>query len=236
MTTGDSIESLFPNSEYTDPSPTTETIPHDWLAPLPTTEEIRRRRHTDVSLYPRYNYWGLSAATGDAECTAAPSRIPDWVLPHAETHLLFEAGHGTAPDLIYARGVPYTPSPKSQPDLLRQKQCTFILVEIGFCRDLGCDVKIDKKTEKFSPLIAALRRYWGRVDFIAFPIGHADTTITRTLDNLSTVRPTVERSRASRGASSPATDHNARTHDYSLFKSMIDSLTYLAQSCLLGNF
>jgi hypothetical protein len=49
MTIGDSIESLSPTSEDTDPSPTTETIQHDWFAPLPTTEEIRRRRHTDVS-------------------------------------------------------------------------------------------------------------------------------------------------------------------------------------------
>ena len=39
MTTRDSIESLSSTSEDTDLSPTTETIPHDWLAPLPTTEE-----------------------------------------------------------------------------------------------------------------------------------------------------------------------------------------------------
>ena len=119
-----------------------------------------------------------------------------------------------------------------------KKQCTLILVEIGFCKDLGCDIKFDKKTEKYSPLIAALKRYWGRVEFIAFPIGHAGTTLTRTLDHLtdafSTVRPTVERSRASMGASSPATDHNARSHDCSLFKSLLDSLTDLAQSRLLG--
>ncbi len=76
------------------------------------------------------------------------------------------------------------------------------------------------------------------MEFIAFPIGHAGTTLTRTLDHLtadfSTVRPTVERSRARRGASSPATDHTAKTHDYSLFKSLLDSLTDLAQSRLLG--
>jgi hypothetical protein len=76
------------------------------------------------------------------------------------------------------------------------------------------------------------------VEFIAFRIVHAGTTLTRTLDHLtaafSNVRPTVERPRASRGASSPATDHNARTHDYSMFKSLLDSLTDLAQSRLLG--
>ena len=98
--------------------------------------------------------------------------------------------------------------------------------------DLGCDVKFDKKTEKYSPLIAALIRYWGRVELIAFPIGHAGTTLTKTLDQLSaafsTVRPTVERSRAIRGASRAIRDHTAKTHDYSLLKLMMGSLTDLA--------
>jgi len=73
---------------------------------------------------------------------------------------------------------------------------------------------------------------------VAFPIGHAGTTLTRTLDHLtaafSTVRPLVERSRASKGTSSPATDHNAKAHDFTLFKSLLDSITDLAQSRLLG--
>ena len=76
------------------------------------------------------------------------------------------------------------------------------------------------------------------MDFIAFPIGHAGTTLTKTLDHVtaafSTVRPNVERTRASRGAASPATDHKARSHDYNMFKKMLDSLTNLAQSRLLG--
>ena len=110
--------------------------------------------------------------------------------------MLFEAGHGTSPDLIYARGVPNTPS--LDPTSFDIRQCTLIIVDIGFCRELGCDIKFDNKTEKYSPLIAALRRYWGRVELIAFPIGHADTTLTRTLDQVtvafSTVRPAVDRS------------------------------------------
>ena len=185
---------------------------------------------------PRYNHWGLSAAAGDVECTAAPSRIPDWVLPRGETQMLFDAGHGTTPDLIYARGVPDTPYP--DPTSFDKKQCALIIAEFSLCMDLVCDVKFHTKTEKYSPLITALGRYWGRVEFIAVSIGHAGTTLTRTLDHLtaafSSVRPTVERSRATRGASSPATDHNARTHDYSMFNSLLDSLTDLAQSRLLG--
>ena len=145
-------------------------------------------------------------------------------------------GHGTTPTLIYARGVPDAPSP--DPTSFDKKPCTLIIVKIGLCRDLGYDIKFEKKNEKYSPLMAALRRYWERVVFIAFPIGHAGATLTRTLDQLtttfSTVRPTVERSRASRGATSPATDHNAMTHDYNMFKSLLDSLTDLAQSRLLG--
>ena len=63
--------------------------------------------------------------------------------------MLFEAGHGTAPDLIYEREVPDTPSP--DPTSFKKKQCTLILVEIGFYRDLVCDIKFDKKTEKYPP-------------------------------------------------------------------------------------
>jgi hypothetical protein len=54
---------------------------------------------------------GLSALDYDVECTAAPNRIPPWVLPPEEAQALFEAGHGTAPDLIYARGILDTPLP-----------------------------------------------------------------------------------------------------------------------------
>ena len=36
------------------------------------------------------------------------------------------------------------------------------------------------------------------------------------------------------GNTDPVTDHTARTHDYNLFKSLLDSLTDPAQSRLLG--
>jgi hypothetical protein len=150
--------------------------------------------------------------------------------------MLFEAGHGTTLDLIYARGVPDSPSPDSTS--FGKKQCTLIIIEIGFYRDFGCIEKLEEKTSKYVPLLAALRRYWGRVELIAFPVGHAGTTLTMTLDQLttafSTVRPIPERSSTSRGDSFPTTDHNARTHDSALFKSLLDSLRDLAQSRLLG--
>jgi len=92
------------------------------------------------------NNMGISSSDYDAECTAAPNRIPPWVLPPEEAHALFEAGHGTAPDLIYARGIPNTPHHgQSTTD---KKLCTLILLEVGICRDLGCDNKHNEKTEK----------------------------------------------------------------------------------------
>ena len=76
------------------------------------------------------------------------------------------------------------------------------------------------------------------MEFIAFPIGHAGTTLTRTLEHLTSaffiIRPTVEQARANRGATDPATDHSARAYDFTMFKSLMDSLTDLAQARLIG--
>ena len=71
MTTGDSIESLSPTSEETNLSPITETSSHDWFAPLPTSEDVRRRRHTDVSQDPKYNH-GVSHSHSPTGALNAP--------------------------------------------------------------------------------------------------------------------------------------------------------------------
>ena len=68
----------------------------------------------------------LTALDYDAECTAAPNLIPPWVLPPEEAQALFEAGHGTEPDLMYARGIPYTPHP-NQSTTADKKLCTLIV-------------------------------------------------------------------------------------------------------------
>ncbi len=104
------------------------------MDPLPTPEAICIRRHTDVSKDQRYVLQDLTASDYDVECTAAPSRIPSWNLPTEETQALFEGGHGTPPDLIYAIGVPDTPNPGFTN--VDKKLCTLILIEIGFSRDL----------------------------------------------------------------------------------------------------
>jgi len=76
------------------------------------------------------------------------------------------------------------------------------------------------------------------VELVTFPIGHAGVTLTRTLTHLiaafSTVRPQEETSRANKGITNPDTDHTAKANDYISFKSLLDSLTDLAQPRLLG--
>ncbi len=78
----------------------------------------------------------------------------------------------------------------------------------------------------------------GRVAFIAIPIGYMSTTLSRTLVHLttafSTARPLADQARASTGTPQPTVDSNAMSHDYRMFKSLLDSLIDLAQSCLLG--
>ena len=87
------------------------------------------------------------------------------------------------------------------------------------------------------PLVAAFKRYRGRVDFFAIPAGHAGTTLTRTLDRLtaafSTVRPRADQASAGIGTSQTITDSNAISHDYRLFKSLLAALTDLTYSRLL---
>jgi hypothetical protein len=87
----------------------TSQITQAWRDPLPYTEAIRIERHTNASQDPRYILQDLSASYYDAECTAAPSRIPPWIQPAEKA--LIEGGHGTTPDLTYAREVPDSPDP-----------------------------------------------------------------------------------------------------------------------------
>ena len=170
------------------------------------------------------------------DCTTAPARISDWILPLETQDALFAAGHGTAPDLIYARGVPDTPDP--DPRTFDRKNCNLILNEVFFCRDFGCHERCQEKTTKYIPLINALKEVWGKVEFVAIPIGHAGTTLAETQRHLAqamaATRPEIERNRASRHVRDPDSDSAARTHDSSLFKALMQALTKLAQSRFLG--
>jgi hypothetical protein len=146
----------------------------------------------------------------------------------------YRKGHGTAPDLIYARGVPDTPSP--DPSTFERQKRNLILIEVGFCRDFGCHDTIQEKTAKYAPLITALKNVWGKVEFVAVPFGHAGITLTETprclAQALSATRSEIERTRARREVRDPNIDSAARTHDFSLFKALMQALTKLAQSRL----
>ena len=76
------------------------------------------------------------------------------------------------------------------------------------------------------------------MEFVAIPVGHAGTTLKETQRHLaqalSATRPEIERSRARREVLNPETDTAARTHDSSLFKTLMQALTKLAQDRLLG--
>ena len=131
-------------------SHTRATTTHsDWLDPNPSPNRVHSTRHTDVSRDPRYEIGCLSAIDGGSQCTAAPRRIPDWVLSREEIQELYSAGHGTASDLIYAKGVSDSPHPDHTS--FHKKACTLIVIEIGFCNDLGSNIKLEAKTKKYSP-------------------------------------------------------------------------------------
>jgi len=190
---------------------------------------LKRRRHNDISQDPRYKT--KTSTQGGEECIASPDRIPDWIFPKVAQDALYKAGHGTAPDLIYARGIPDTPSP--DPGAFDRKRCNLILIEVGFCRNFGCHYKLQEKTNKYAPLVESLQALCGKVEFVAIPVGHAGTNLSKTHHSLAQVifatRPAIKRSRTRRQVSNPDTDTAVRSHDTTLFKSLLQTLTKLAQ-------
>ena len=72
---------------------------------------------------------------------------------------MFNKGHDTVFDLIYASGMRYTFSPN--PISFKHRQYTIIVVL--FYQNFGCNEKIAEKTEKYSPFIEALKKYWGEM-------------------------------------------------------------------------
>jgi hypothetical protein len=65
------------------------------------------------------------------------------------TSSLRGGGHGTSPDLIYAKGVPSTPDPDQTN--FDKKSRILILIEIGLSLDLGCGKKHAEKIESTLP-------------------------------------------------------------------------------------
>ena len=46
--------------------------------------------------------------------------------------------------------------------------------------DFGCHAKLQEKTTKYAPLVAALNALWGKVELVAVPIGHTRTILKET--------------------------------------------------------
>ena len=82
--------------------------------------------YVDTKTLPRQG----EAKTWDEEGVAAPWYIPARVLPQEDIDNLITAGAGAAPDIIYARGVPFDLSP--DPASFNHKECSLVLFEIGF--------------------------------------------------------------------------------------------------------
>ena len=74
--------------------------------------------------------------------------------------------------------------------------------------------------------------------FVAILVSHAGTILKETQRHLaqalSATRPEIERRRARREVLNPETNTAARTHDSSLFKTLMQALTKLAQTGILG--
>ncbi len=124
---------------------------HIGLSLSPPHAATRHHRRIDVSQDPRYHQ---SPTVDDSELMVTPARTPNWILSIETPDALFRAGHETTHDLIYARGVPDTPTP----DLgtLDRKKCNFIIIEVGFSQDFGCHEKLQEKTNKYAPLVNAM--------------------------------------------------------------------------------
>ena len=90
--------------------------------------------------------------------------------------------------------MPADPTPDH--DSFHRNDCSLILFEIGFCRDIGLHDKRTKKTETYHPLLCVLRQYRGHVDLVCIPIGYAGTTPNDTASNIATtltkVRPSSD--------------------------------------------
>ena len=101
--------------------------------------------------------------------------------------------------------MPADPSPEI--DSVNRNDCSLILFEIGFCRDLGCHKKRKVKTDKYNPLMTTLRNYWGRDDLVCIPIGHAGTTLNDPATDIATalaqVRPSIAATRKQKGHNTP---------------------------------
>jgi hypothetical protein len=92
--------------------------------------------------------------------------------------------------------------------------------------------------DKYASLVTARKDIWGKVELVAVPIGHAGTTLAAISHSLAQVLSDtileIAQARSKRQVINPDTESAARTHDSSIFKSLMEALSKLAQSRLIG--
>ena len=94
-------------------------------------------------------YQHITPDTTSDDPTTAPSYLPHWVLPQAASDHLRRHHQGVAPDLLYARGVPNSPTP--DPTSFDKSSCSLLLIEVGFCSDLNLRSKLEEKPKNTNP-------------------------------------------------------------------------------------
>ena len=131
QTTDEGITELTANtSDEQDLATQTPLLNTDWLSNIPHTALTLQRNHrVDESIDTKTLLSQRVGAIHDEEGTKAHRYIPAWVLPQEDLDNLMAAGAGTAPDIIYARGVAADPAPDI--DSFNRKDCSLILFEIG---------------------------------------------------------------------------------------------------------
>ena len=82
-------------------------------------------------------------------------------------------GHGIAPDIVYARGVPRLRPPPA--GTYNPLQCALLIIEVGYCQDFRLLDKARLKLCRYEPLVSALRETWGSVELIGLPVGNGGT-------------------------------------------------------------
>jgi hypothetical protein len=126
--------------------------------------------------------------------------------------------------------VPADPSPDI--DSFNRKDCSLIHFEIGFYRDLGCHKMLKEKTDRYNPLVTTLGRYWGRVDLVCIPIGHAGTILNDTATDiaiaLAQVRPSIASTRKQKRRKTPEISKIALLHNMHTAKTLLDKFCSLA--------
>ena len=127
---------------------------------------------------------------------------------------------GVTPDLIYARGVPNIPNPDDSS--FNKATCTLLLIEVGFGSDLNLKAKLEKKTQKYQPLMDELKKEWGDVHLVCVPIGHGGTLLAETVEHLAVALAT-RRPQAGQGQATDdlSADRHALPHDRKIANNLL---------------